>query len=307
MDITTLEYFLDVAKCQSFSAAAEEKHISQSSLSKAIIRLETELGVKLFERNHHPVSLTPAGLCFYKDLQELLPLYTSAIRHLNAFSSSRHISLCVVPSATIFDLAGWVAQFREANPDVQLSLTECKDFRTAIAPLTAGEYDYVITHRPTHQPPQFSYTVLCPDELYALVPKGHPLDGRQSVHIADLNGMTFIQSSFTRTIVRDLAEIYDFFPGNVVYRDGLQRDGVFQLLRRTMGVSLFFESDIDPFRLREYFTRLSIDDVTPMPLVLLENVKQKKPDWCVGFHDFLLECAARDRDTPSTLKWAGTP
>ena len=61
MDIQTLIYFVDIAEQHSFSAAAESQNISQSSLSKAIMRLENELNVHLFDRKKHPIELTPAG------------------------------------------------------------------------------------------------------------------------------------------------------------------------------------------------------------------------------------------------------
>lgn len=65
MDIQGIKFFLSVAETRSFTESAELCNISQSSLSKSIMRLEQELDVKLFDRTQHPVSLTPAGECFY--------------------------------------------------------------------------------------------------------------------------------------------------------------------------------------------------------------------------------------------------
>ncbi len=65
MDMKQLRYFTTVAQLQNFSRAADLLHISQSSLSKQIARLETELGVFLFDRNGKKIRLNPAGMRFY--------------------------------------------------------------------------------------------------------------------------------------------------------------------------------------------------------------------------------------------------
>ena len=64
MTIAQIKYFLSVLEHGSFSEAAEEMYISQSSFSKQIKNLETELGVALFLRSNAKVSLTPAGEIF---------------------------------------------------------------------------------------------------------------------------------------------------------------------------------------------------------------------------------------------------
>lgn len=61
MTLKQLEYFMEIARCLSFSAAAANLYISQSALSRSIAALESELGTLLFLRNRHSVTLTPAG------------------------------------------------------------------------------------------------------------------------------------------------------------------------------------------------------------------------------------------------------
>ena len=56
-----MEYALRLARVRNFSQVAEELKISQPALSKQILQLESELGVKLFDRNTNPLTLTPAG------------------------------------------------------------------------------------------------------------------------------------------------------------------------------------------------------------------------------------------------------
>ena len=66
MELYQLKCFLAAANCENFSRAAEEVHISQSSISKVIGRLEEELGVPLFERGHGRIMLNANGILFQK-------------------------------------------------------------------------------------------------------------------------------------------------------------------------------------------------------------------------------------------------
>ncbi|MDE7128161.1 MAG: LysR family transcriptional regulator, partial [Bacteroidales bacterium] len=66
MELRQLRYFVKAAGTLNFSEAAKSLYVTQSTLSQQIRQLENELGVQLFERNSHEVSLTDAG-------EELLP------------------------------------------------------------------------------------------------------------------------------------------------------------------------------------------------------------------------------------------
>lgn len=61
MQINHIEYFLEVARCQSISKAAKNLFITQSTLSTSIATFENELGFKLFTRLRQGVILTPEG------------------------------------------------------------------------------------------------------------------------------------------------------------------------------------------------------------------------------------------------------
>ena len=71
MTFKQLEYFAAVARTLSFTDAASEVFVSQPALSRGIVSLETELGVSLLNRNHHSVSLTPAGTLLASELPNL--------------------------------------------------------------------------------------------------------------------------------------------------------------------------------------------------------------------------------------------
>lgn len=72
MTIFQIECFLNVAKYLNFTEAANHLFIAQSSLSRNISNLETELGIQLFSRTKKYVRLTPGGAVLYQELSVLL-------------------------------------------------------------------------------------------------------------------------------------------------------------------------------------------------------------------------------------------
>src|SRR2546427_7614104 len=77
MELHQLRYFCAVAETGSFSRAAEQSHVSQPSLSQQILKLEDELGARLFDRLGRSVRLTELGKTF-------LPRAHAVLRELEA-------------------------------------------------------------------------------------------------------------------------------------------------------------------------------------------------------------------------------
>ena len=74
MDFRILHYFLNVAKEQSFTKAAQQLHITQPTLSRQLAALEEELGVTLFARSGRNITLTEEGILFKRRALEILDL-----------------------------------------------------------------------------------------------------------------------------------------------------------------------------------------------------------------------------------------
>ena len=74
-----IKAFLRVAECGSFSSAAEQLYISKVSVMNQINALEAHIGVPLFDRTHHGVSLTDAGKSFYKNAEAMVRLSEESI------------------------------------------------------------------------------------------------------------------------------------------------------------------------------------------------------------------------------------
>ncbi|MFR1758764.1 MAG: LysR family transcriptional regulator, partial [Christensenellaceae bacterium] len=74
MELRVLNYFLAVAREENITKAAQMLHISQPTLSRQMMQLEEELGVKLFARSNHNIVLTEDGLLLKRRAQELIAL-----------------------------------------------------------------------------------------------------------------------------------------------------------------------------------------------------------------------------------------
>ena len=85
MTFDQIQYFIAIAECNTYFDAAEELNISQSALSKQIIKLEKELGVALLDRSRRKASLTPAGETFYQDALALRRQYEIMNRHMKKY------------------------------------------------------------------------------------------------------------------------------------------------------------------------------------------------------------------------------
>ena len=82
MELRVLRYFLMVARVENITRAAGLLHVTQPTLSRQLIQLEEELGVKLFHRNKYRITLTEEGLLLKQRAQEIVALSDKAKQEL---------------------------------------------------------------------------------------------------------------------------------------------------------------------------------------------------------------------------------
>ena len=89
MELRTLGYFLTVAREENITKAAQLLHITQPTLSRQLMQLEDELGIKLFTRSNHSIILTDEGMLLKRRAQEMVSL---AEKTKQDFSGAKNIS-----------------------------------------------------------------------------------------------------------------------------------------------------------------------------------------------------------------------
>lgn len=131
MTFDQIQYFIAIAECNTYFDAAEELNISQSALSKQIIKLEKELGVTLLDRSRRKASLTPAGETFYQDALALRRQYEIMTGHMKKYKipmgNKNELRIGTLPILTQYGLTAHFRQFTESHPDIHLILDEVEE------------------------------------------------------------------------------------------------------------------------------------------------------------------------------------
>lgn len=120
--ITNLLAFEAVARRRSFAVAAAELHLTASAISHQVARLESELGVRLFERSAHGVRLSGAGTQYLERVSGALSAITAATEDLKRGVSTSLYVHCA-PSLASLWLMPRLRGFAQAYPDIALNLS----------------------------------------------------------------------------------------------------------------------------------------------------------------------------------------
>ena len=205
---------LQVAKDGTFSAAAKHLYISQPSLSQCIKKVETELGVRLFDRSQTPLALTTAGEIYVRQAKEILRIRQALVQEVADLSELRTGSLTIGSSRTrsaCFLIDPLVA-FHRQYPGIQLAIKEAP-VRTLEEYAAAGTVDFALLYDSSLRA-DFDSVELCRERTMLALPKSHPLarayaeddmQGFPRISFAAMDGEPFIRLQPRR----QMAEVYD--------------------------------------------------------------------------------------------------
>lgn len=196
VDSRVLRLFLTLAEERHFGRAAARSHIAQPALSQKIIGLETELGVRLFNRSTRRVEITEAGRRFTEHAQRIVSSVDHAVSDMRAFANgfTGRVSVGFVGTATYDVLPLLAHRVREDLPDIDLQLRGELLTPQLLDGLGTGAYDLVLirpglTDRPA---PAVELEVLRTEKLVAVLPASSPHAKEPEVSLADLADDTFL-------------------------------------------------------------------------------------------------------------------
>ena len=118
-----LRAFEAVARRTSFSAAAEELHLTQPAISRQIKGLEDELGAPLFSRGTRHVELTSAGTQLLRSLLPLLQRLDTTVRQIRSARGRRHVSITTFPSFASLWLLPRLISFEREHADIDIRIS----------------------------------------------------------------------------------------------------------------------------------------------------------------------------------------
>jgi LysR family hydrogen peroxide-inducible transcriptional activator len=239
MEIYQLRYFVAVAETGSFSRAAERCHVTQPSLSQQIMKLEQEIGQRLFDRAGRKVLLTDAGRFLLEHAQAILTTADNAARQLRCEQGDGvgRLAIGVIPTIAPYLLPKAVEAFTTAFPKVELMIQEDYTQRLVNA-LCEGDLDVAIAALPIRHD-QLAAEELGLDPLLLVLPRKHPLVRRRGVGLKDIQEERFVVINDVHCLgehVMSFCRQHEFQP-NVVCRSA-QVSTVQELVGLGQGISL---------------------------------------------------------------------
>src|SRR5579872_5504835 len=246
MELHQLRYFCAVAETGSFTRAAEREKVAQPSLSQQIMKLEEELGTRLFDRLGRAVRLTDLG-------QTFLPRARTILRELKAAkeevtekktSISGPVTVGVIPTIAPYFLPSRIATFSRKFPQATLSVVE--DITLGLMDrLRAGLIDMALMALPMRGH-DFDSFALRTERLFAILPKEHPLNRKRSLTMKELREEPFLllrdDHCFRETTMEacDRARIHP----RVVFESG-QFSSILGMVGAGLGISIIPEMALE--------------------------------------------------------------
>ena len=195
MDLRQLRYFTVLAEELHFRRAAERLNITQAPLSIAIQNLERELGGQLFLRTQRRVALTEIGVAFRAHALAVIERLERGVVDVRELVSG-HAGLLRIGFTAAAALLPFfpriVSTFRTRYPKVQLTLHDLSSASQLRALLDRDIDVGIIRSLGAPHPANISLTKLLEDQLVVAMHRGHRLQGRATLGIADLNGEPLI-------------------------------------------------------------------------------------------------------------------
>ena len=192
MEFEQLRQLDAIARCGTFSAAADLLHTSQPSISRSMRSLERELGCELFSRTRNHVELNDAG---QRALVHARAILAEERRMRDTFDEisrrDRTIHVVSVAPAPVWNLTSQVVG---RFPGTILTSELVENEREAERRLFDRSADVIVTRTPLGFP-NVSCTPLMVENLYVYVPQSDDLAQKSSVGFADLDGRTFLMNS----------------------------------------------------------------------------------------------------------------
>lgn len=199
-----LKAFLTLSEQKNFTRAAERCHVSQSTFSGMIQRLEGELGARLFDRDTRNVVLTPEGELFAEAARQLVNDIQWTFADLSDYVAKKkgHVAIAALPSIASEWLPPVVAEYRRLYPGIAIEIHDvlsdsCLDLvqhgqaDIALAAPNAALDEYATEHFHT-------------DRFFLICRRDHRVAAYPMVSMEDLRGCDFIRLSRSTSVHQHL-------------------------------------------------------------------------------------------------------
>lgn len=189
MKLEYLKQFITISNAGTLTKAAEQLHISQSTLTRNMYSLEKILNVQLFNRNPNHLEVSQTGVYALSKFQEMLEQHQQMVASIRAFDAKR----IMIKGGACSQGPIWkINQLQSsAQTDVRIELELVSEEAELIKALENNEFDFIITSIPVKKEgieTRFYFT----EQLYLSVPEKHELYDRTSISFEELQGKTLL-------------------------------------------------------------------------------------------------------------------
>jgi LysR family transcriptional regulator, hydrogen peroxide-inducible genes activator len=192
MEFHQLKYICAIADTGSFSRAAERCHVAQPSLSQQVLKLEEDLGAKLFDRLGRSVRLTEAGRAFLPYARSILQQMEAARTDVEDKRTDIRgsVTVGVIPTIAPYLMPQCVAAFSKKYPDARLRIIE-DTTPLLVESLRNLSVDVAILALPLKQKDLEIFS-LQTEPLFAVLPKEHARASAKSLSLKELRSEQFV-------------------------------------------------------------------------------------------------------------------
>ncbi|WP_054762188.1 LysR family transcriptional regulator [Secundilactobacillus collinoides] len=187
MRLLQLRYFLKIAQNKNISKTARELHVSQPSLSRTMKELEEELGIELFIRKGHTITLSQAGILFERQVNLSVNQLDTAVQSVSHMSGSisQRITLKFETSSAL--LPGLLQRLHTKYPNLHIDLEQ-----HGVEAGGLDNYDFSFSTLPLNK---YDSVRLLHEEVYIAVNSALPYQNGDTIIINDLKKYPIIMGS----------------------------------------------------------------------------------------------------------------
>lgn len=210
MEMHHLQYVTKLAKSLHFSKAAMDLNITQPSLSQQIIKIENELGIKLFERKTRSVELTAAGAEFIvyanKILADWKHLHEAMLKHSDKKKETLRIGILL--NMAKLDITTKILNFQKEYPHIHVTFDEIVGSLELIKQLEKNYID-VVFYLPSSEidlDEKVNHWPVLHGRVAAIVQKGHHLAANSKLLLQELENERLIFPIRAHSLYKSLLE-----------------------------------------------------------------------------------------------------
>ena len=209
MNLLQLEYYVELCKTRNFTKASEKLNVAQPSITKAVQKLEEELGVRLVVRTQKPLGLTREGELFYARVERILKELDEAVEEITPKKKAirQPISIGLSPFTGVI-LERILSQPDAMKQGVLFNLVR-RSAPELMSRLIDRELDLSLMIN-YHLPPELEFIPLERQEVLLVLPPDHPLQYKEKITFEDLrdNPPATMFSNLHSTLVQIILDHY---------------------------------------------------------------------------------------------------